>query len=389
VKYQSFCVISLNQTVSTMGFSFLFARGASGFRTVPAGSGESERSAGRPGGSNKHLPILDVLRGMAAIWVCLFHFTRDGRTVDDNSVVAQISAWGWLGVQMFFVVSGYVIPMSMMNRGYRIRDFGSFMIRRMKRLEPPYVASVGIILLLPLLASLVPGYRGKPAVYSMPQLAAHALYLNALLDYDWINPVYWTLAIEFQYYIVIGLVFPSLCSRKPFAASLSVFALSAAGLLFKDHGELLPHWLPVFSLGICAWQLQSGLVRPAESLVSMAGLACMCAFGVGIPEAIAGFLTAVAIMTFGCRPVPLVLRVFSHFGTISYSLYLLHEPVGNRVFNLVLRLDHSYVSPGLVLTSGLVGSVIASAIFWRLVEIPAQRWSRASTFGSGEARSEG
>ena len=337
-------------------------------------------------GCRRHLPVLDVLRGFAAVWVCLFHFTRDGRTVDVLSGTAQLCAWGWLGVQMFFVISGFIIPLSMYNRSYSLCQFGGFMLRRMKRLEPPYIASILVVLSLPFIASFVPGFRGGVAEWSFPQLAAHIAYLNAVLRYEWINPVYWTLAIEFQYYICIGLVFPLISSRLPYVSSSSVMLLAAAGGLPFDSKDLLPHWLPVFAIGVCAWQVRVGLLRIAESLVTATVVVCLSAAVVGFKETAVGVGTAAVILGAGTSALPRLLRPFSLLGTISYSLYLLHEPVGNRVFNLLRRLPREWVSPETVLVSGFLCSVVASAVFWFLVEVPAQKWSAKSQMFSFSRR---
>lgn len=75
-------------------------------------------------------------------------------------------------------------------------------------------------------------------------------------------------------------------------------------------------------------------------------------------------------------------RGFTFFGNISYSLYLLHVPVGGRVINLSLRLTDSPAGKVAALAVALSLSVAASYAFYRLIEKPAQRWSSAIPFGA-------
>src|SRR5215510_4747208 len=108
---------------------------------------------------------IDALRATAALWVCLFHFT----------VGTGIGAHGYLGVTIFFVISGFIVPYSMMRGGYTIAAWPRFMLRRLVRLEPPYLASIGLILVLGALDAL----RGFPQVWTAKQIAGHLGYANA------------------------------------------------------------------------------------------------------------------------------------------------------------------------------------------------------------------
>ena len=69
---------------------------------------------------------LDLLRGVAALAVCLFHFDYDGALGIPS--VSHVLSYGYLGVQMFFVISGFIIPYSMLRSGYRIKNIKGFLI---------------------------------------------------------------------------------------------------------------------------------------------------------------------------------------------------------------------------------------------------------------------
>ena len=84
--------------------------------------------------------VIDVLRGFAALAVTWFHLTN----IYEWSWLRHSGNYGWLGVEVFFVLSGFVIPYSIAHtyRGYTHADFPSFFVRRVVRLEPPYILSI-------------------------------------------------------------------------------------------------------------------------------------------------------------------------------------------------------------------------------------------------------
>ena len=75
---------------------------------------------------------VEYLRGLAALSVTWFHLTN---TYSLNWV-RESGSLGWLGVEAFFVISGFIIPYSLHRSGYTLRDFPNFMLRRIVRLEP-------------------------------------------------------------------------------------------------------------------------------------------------------------------------------------------------------------------------------------------------------------
>ena len=81
--------------------------------------------------SGSHIDVLDHLRGFAALAVCLFHlsFANSG-FLPAGDPIRSVGAFGYLGVEIFFVISGFVIPYSLSLRGYRLRDAPEFLIKR-------------------------------------------------------------------------------------------------------------------------------------------------------------------------------------------------------------------------------------------------------------------
>ena len=87
--------------------------------------------------------------------VAVFHFSA----ALPSEVARFIGTFAWLGVDVFFVISGFVIPLSLHDRGYRPSHYPNFLLRRLLRLEPPYLVSIAMVILLEYLSSLAPGFR--------------------------------------------------------------------------------------------------------------------------------------------------------------------------------------------------------------------------------------
>src|SRR5262249_17683132 len=110
--------------------------------------------------------VVEALRGIASIGVALFHFSDQLSTF----VPQLIARVGWLGVDMFFVISGFVIPYSIASCRYSITDFPRFICRRLVRLEPPYLLSIVLVIVMWHVSSFAPGFRGSDPAYSFQQV---------------------------------------------------------------------------------------------------------------------------------------------------------------------------------------------------------------------------
>lgn len=105
--------------------------------------------------SPRHFGTLDILRGVAALAVALFHLSRQ-----EGDAFSWVLNHGHYGVEMFFVISGFVIPLSMQRSGYQLPRIGSFLTRRVMRLYP--------VFFVVLLISIANTYFGKPALAYAP-----------------------------------------------------------------------------------------------------------------------------------------------------------------------------------------------------------------------------
>lgn len=327
--------------------------------------GINSRAVGAPRSDAPRLHIVDGLRGLAALAVTWFHMTRN---LPDGSWLGHSGTYGWLGVEIFFVISGFIIPYSMRASHYQIGDYGRFLAKRLLRLYPPFVAAIILMIALNFLGAAMPGYRGEPPAHNVFEVAANLTYLADVLGVPWIGVVLWSLAIELQFYLLMGLLFIAL--EKSRFSILTLFAMIGCGLLFPSTKYVF-HFLPLFAVGsavflFCAAQLS----RSALALIlAMAILAVI--HGFGWAEAVAVLLSALVILLIH-RPVPLPLAVL---GAISYSVYLIHVPIGGRIVNLGNRFAHNEGMQFAFALTGLAASLAAGWVFYRLFERGSKRLS--------------
>lgn len=314
------------------------------------------------------IATVDALRGIAALSVAWFHFTQANPALDPGIVKAS-GKYGWLGVDIFFVISGFVIPYSLDKSKYGHRQFWRFLSKRIIRLDPPYFANICFILALAFIVPLVPGFRGPQPHFTVAQLLSHVAYLNSVVGKQWINPVYWSLGIEFQYYLLIGLVFPLLAADRNLIRTVTMGALLIPGFFVRQPSLLFSH-LPIFVAGILTYQLRVGRLSNRTFLISLAATCIVAGFGSGFVVAVTSAITAlvIAFMEFGGR-------ILTSLGMISYSLYLMHVPVGGKIIDLGARARHGQFIPILFLIAATGSSVLTAWVLYRVVELPSQKLS--------------
>ncbi len=288
----------------------------------------------------KRIETIDLLPGVAALAVCWFHLTN-ANTIAGVGLLQASGKYGWLGVEVFFVISGFIIPYALHRGGYRLNRFPTFLLKRIIRLDPPYIVSILLVLLTGYLITLAPHYQGEAFHLDFTRILLHLGYLNVLVGYEWLNPVYWTLAIEFQYYLLIGLAFPLISSKRLWKRLLffAVLSLLAWKITF---GGFIFHFIVLFFMGIALFQQQHRIISVKELLILLVIFTAAAYVTLGVPYALAGLL---AVLVISCLTIKN--RVFVFFGSISYSLVFI--------------------------TLGII--IVSAYLLYLLVERPAQKWS--------------
>ena len=138
------------------------------------------------------IPIINILFGIAALFICLFHFIYSTINYITDQPVLDIAYHGQFGVALFFVLSGIVIPLSLIRLDDTWNNWPRFFINRALRIEPPYLVALAItinvlshtfflswqkpfVILIGLLAALVSYYITYISIEKRPQLLSKRL----------------------------------------------------------------------------------------------------------------------------------------------------------------------------------------------------------------------
>jgi peptidoglycan/LPS O-acetylase OafA/YrhL len=331
--------------------------------------------------ASSYRPEIDGLRAISVIAVILFH-----------SDIGNFSR-GFIGVDIFFVISGYLITRliaEQLQQGtFRFADFYE---RRARRILPA--------LLFVLLCTMVPAWLwmspGELERYSVTSIAAVFFVANMTLwqSIDYFhetaieNPLLhlWSLSVEEQYYLVFPLFIWAIWKYRPgwLLTALGVCALASLGISEWGwrNASVANYYLSVTR----AWELLAGAICAVlllrkhlapNHLLSIAGLAAVLAtlFAPGPDWPVPSVYTVVPIggtmlvILFGSRGSfayrLLSIRPLVGIGLISYSLYLWHQPI--LAFVNMRSLDSP--AKGLIILAILVAFILAWAT-WRWVERP-------------------
>lgn len=318
----------------------------------------------------KHIPVLDSLRAFASLSVVSFHFICTVVGFVSTKWVLDVFSFGHYGVQVFFVISGFVIPWSMYHSGYVLSKYPRFVMKRLVRLEPPYLISLLLAVVHASVRLSGPFYNGIDTTPSLKQIALHIGYLVPFVHgVQWIRPVYWTLAIEFQYYLILGALFPLISKqRSPWRLLFYLFIFAGPFLPFHN---FFPFLTPIFMVGIALFLLKSKIVGELEHLLLLI-LSCIeiCFFH-GLATLFFSIFPYLAIRFFpDFRPV-----VLKFLGDISYSLYLFHSLTGLLVLNYVSHLNLALPTKVLSLLFAYLFSIFCSYWVFRFIELPSKRFS--------------
>ncbi|MES2680999.1 MAG: acyltransferase [Bacteroidota bacterium] len=319
---------------------------------------------------DKHIPVLDLLRGFAALSVCLYHFVCTTTGYIQTQWILDFFSIGKYGVQLFFVISGFIIPWSMYKSDYQFKNFWLFLLKRLARLEPPYIVSLALAVIILMLRNSILGQSANLQEITVTRILLHFGYLIPFFEnYEWINQVYWTLAVEFQYYLFIAIIFVPLVNWGLVARI--VIYLGFLALAFFQNSHFLPHWLPVFLLGILIFLFR---VKKISALEYYLVSAVVLIFGFYLyqpGEMLYMVLPVIMILYFS----ELQFGIGNFLGKISYSLYLIHPIIGATFINVISHHVSHPIGKVAVICTGIVITLISSWIMYRLVELPSKRLS--------------
>lgn len=342
--------------------------------------------------TNNRIPFLDTIRGFAALWVVLFH-CAEGQHLP--TLIRDLPGWlgtavffaGHLGVPIFFVLSGFVLARISAGKIDSGRSAARFLAQRLIRLSPPYYLAVfvGVGQLL------VKSHAEGGAAPNVPQVLAHLTYSQDILGFDPLNTIFWTLAIEVQFYVAFALLLwaaHALVRATKAADSNAWFVVAAAfiALLWPLHVVETPFWRGGF-IGLWYSFLCGSLValsnnrsRPRE-IAALTYIAALAVIGVCLADTFALATAVAALFVFAAERSAALARAVSlgpltSLGLVSYSLYLFHNPVTGIVSRIVRRAMPAGLASDIVLLGSVLTACIAfAALMYVVIEKPAMRWS--------------
>lgn len=339
---------------------------------------------------------LTSARGIAA-WLVVFYHVRDGFTDVVPAAVIAFFAKGYLAVDFFFILSGFVM---WLNYGRKFQEQGlraapDFLLRRIARIYPlHFVLLLGMAAFAALIAATG---REASAQYPLGELPLHVLLLQNWGFTDqlaWNQPA-WSISTELAAYLTLPLA-AGIAFRRQWSVLASIAGISVLcilmGIILVDRaqpsiGAGIPHnglirCLFEFHIGVflcMIWQQADGRVGRLLNWFSGAVLVIMCAaWGkallqehFAVPALFAASIFLIA-RTSALPRNPLSSRPLIHIGDISYSTYLVHFFLWT-VFKLLFVQDQFNVPMPLMLLF-LILTAVASSLLYRLVEQPGRRF---------------
>jgi len=306
-------------------------------------------------------PLIDVLRGFAALLVVFYHVIAVGEWKDfPTTGMAMLPRVGWMGVDLFFVISGFVIGKTALEgfaTGGNWRTL--YMQRRIRRIAPLYLATMVCYLFLVHPNVLREGWT------TVAHILSHLLFLHNLspTTYYSINGPSWSIALEMQFYIIVALTTPWMARASWWKVLLAWMGVAigwrfCTTLVWPPGGNQeqiqmmaaaqLPGVMDQFAMGICLAKLAlAGQLRykPVKLLGWAAGALALLALAWYMLWLLVPYwshLTMVVVwrtlLSAGCAALLAcmvmlpwsggwVTKPLRYLGEISYGIYLWHFPV--------------------------------------------------------------
>jgi peptidoglycan/LPS O-acetylase OafA/YrhL len=327
------------------------------------------------------LAALDGLRFVAAVAVMLFHYTAAEKLLWGNPsrlefpTMNLLTRYGYLGVQLFFIISGFVILMTAYGRS--IEDF---VASRFARLFPAYwVAVIGTFVL----QSFWHGDRDSTALQALVNMTM----LQSVVGIPGVQGAFWTLWVELKFYLLIGLFVVVGMNRARVIAFAFLWPLLAKIAAATDSPVLVSLLMPSYAPYFAAGMLMYVAHRHGHNLLVWLGIGTnyiLCVLqavryarsrsveiggneqsGVVVAALVAAMFLAVLVCSNG-RLSRIEWRWLTAVGALTYPVYLVHGQLGFFVIDVLHAGRNSY----LVLAAAMLASFAVAWVIHRGVEKP-------------------
>jgi peptidoglycan/LPS O-acetylase OafA/YrhL len=339
------------------------------------------RGAISPVDSKLFIPALTGLRAFAALGVVLFHFTRDANL--HVSIFDPIVGRGYLGVDLFFVLSGFIIHHVYRGNfpdGVKGSAYIEFIRNRFARIYPVHLLTMIVMLAFFGAGSLILHRTPEdPSASTVSAILASLFLVQGWLNIPSPNLPAWTVSAEwFGYLLYPCIAFRT--ARLGTASRIAIAICAVPAIEFLANGHPLLRICPEFLLGMMVYDLRLGLSfgragRFVGWFVTGLFVACIYLFPnehLGVDAAFFAILITALSNNADKLGRLLALPIIVYLGEISYSIYLTHGPVWAFIKNMARLVGVEISSPLLIGTTVLLVIFVSAATF-RYVELPARQ----------------
>ena len=338
----------------------------------------------RPDPNAGRIATLDLLRLVAALAVVAYHYLFRGAAGDPlmpiaYPEVAGLAIYGYLGVNLFFLISGYVISWSAEGRSGQ-----DFAVARFTRLYPAFLVCMTITFVVLLAA-------GNPAFpVTFAQFLANIFMFSPALGQPFVDGVYWSIILELVFYFWVMLaVATGLFDRYRLGFIAGMLLVAAINETFLGSGAVrmafVTEFAPWFALGMLAQFVQRRGISTEAALIVAAALVLSLAhmtltrdwmaahYGVALSNAglVAANIAIVAIFAVALAAGGAVRATAATFaiGGLTYPLYLLHQNIGYVAIGALAPMAGRWLA-ALAVTAAMIA---LSWAVWRYVGTPLRR----------------
>ncbi|MFT6915427.1 MAG: peptidoglycan/LPS O-acetylase OafA/YrhL [Motiliproteus sp.] len=329
------------------------------------------------------IPLIDVIRFGSAIAVLLYHYcfrywNRDGSGAMPYGMFAEVVKYGYLGVDAFFMVSGFVILMTATDK-----SAVQFSISRIVRLYPAYWFACCALFVFALqwpVANYLPGYR---------DFFANLTMFHGYFGIPHVSGVFWTLVVEMQFYLLM-LVLILAGLLRWIKGVLLVWMLTAVVADYLPVSDLFKQlfilsWCQYFVAGSVFYLVRKEGLCLVKGLIL--GLSLFYALKHGywyllLKENLSGvvfdpLIMAIVILTLYAMFLAIALnrlpgnyRFLSRLGVLTYPLYLIHSTLGEALMREYINV----IDPYLLLVGLTLAMILLAYLIHRWVEKPLAGW---------------
>lgn len=333
---------------------------------------------------HRRIVELDALRACAAINLLAFHFTHVYQ-VKFGYVTPLGFEWpfGAYGVELFFILSGYVNSMSLLRR----KEPVDFVVARLIRVVPIFLIAIFANLAF---VTLPPH---APSGISGAQWLANLTLVPRIFGYECIDPVMWTLQVEMMFYATLVIMFRLGALKRYFLGWGALLALSISVCPFLDavavdaqttawfalatslRRLLLLDFVPLFAIGFLLYMIQTHvgpLWKNIAAIVVAAAVFHSIDHGKHNPLATLLIIALVMLAAQG-RIAPLRFKPLVFISTISYSVYLFHNNLGCA---LIHHFNHAGVPSIVCLGIAVAFAFALGTLVTTRIEQPLTRFLR-------------